>query len=133
MLVDLDVLVAARDEDALARAVRASVASVAGTAVLGPARWGEATGGEDLVRQWNIEQAGAPLAGRRVRRLTMSVRAQGVTDLLEEIVRAAIDAICPTARQENRRLDAGETFVPAIPDHYPWSSATRAADDGDDE
>lgn len=131
MLVDLDVLITARDEDALARAVRASVACVAGTAALGPARWGEATGGEDLVHQWNIEQGGATLAGRRVRRLTMSVDAQGITDLLEEIARAAIDAICPTAREENRRSDAGKTPMSASPDEYPWSSATRAAGDDD--
>lgn len=132
VLVDLYILIAARDQDALAQAVRASVATVAGTAELGPARWRKTIGGEDLVHQWHIEQAGAPLAGRRVRRLTMSVQAEGITDLLEEIVWAAIDAICPTAREENQRLDAGETAVPTTPDQYPWSSGTRAVNEEDD-
>lgn len=133
VLVDLDVLIAERDESAVAEAVRVSVASAAGTAVLGSARWGETAGGEDLVRQWSIEQRGAPLEGRRLRRLSMSVHAEGITDLLDEIVWAAIDAICPAAREENRRLDAGESPVPASPAQYPWASRTRAADAGHDQ
>lgn len=125
VLVDLDVLITPADEDGLARAVHAAVARATGTAVLGPARWGGAVGGEDLVRQWDVEQGGAPLDGRRVRRLTMSVHPEAATDLLEEIAWAAIEAICPTARDEQHRLDAGEAPVPARPDRYPWSSATR--------
>ena len=132
VVVALDVLIVAGEEDVLAEAVRASVAAVVGAAVLGAARWSQAVGGEDLARQWAIERDGAPLAGRRVRHLTMSVDGDGVTEHVDAIAWAAIDAVCPTAREEDRLLEAGQTSAapaPSVPDRYPWSSATHAVDE----
>ncbi len=130
VLVGLDVLVRPREEDRVARAVRAAVASAAPVATLGPVAWSDAVDGADLVDQWGTEQRGAPLDGRRVRSLTMTVDGDRVSDRLDDIAGAAIDAISPTAREEERRLDAGETPVPATPDRYPWSSWTHVVEPG---
>ena len=129
VLVALNVLIAAEEEDALAAAVRASVAAAAGAAVLAAARWDDAIDAADLVRQWDIERHGAPLAGRRVRHLTMSVDADGIARRVEAIAWAAIDAVCPTARQEDGLINAGHAPGPFVPDRYPWSSMTRAVDE----
>lgn len=129
VVVALDVLITGEEEDAVAAAVRASVAAVMGAAVLGAARWGDAVDAAGLVRQWTIEQHGAPLAGRRVRHLTMRVDGKGVAQRVDALAWAAIDAVCPTAREEDRLIDAGHAGVPAVPDRYPWSSATHASDE----
>ncbi len=131
VLVHLELLVRPGEEDEAARAVRDRVGSVAGSAMLGPVAWSDVRDGEDLVRQWDVEQHGAPLDGRRVRSLTMPVHGDHITDRVDEVAWAAIDAICPTAREEERRLDAGETPVPATPDRYPWSSGTHVVEAGD--
>ena len=129
VLVALDVLIAAEEEDALAAAVHASVAAAAGAAVLGAARWDDAIDAADLVGQWDIERHGAPLAGRQVRHLTMSVDADGIAQRVDAIAWAAIDAVCPTAREEHRLIDAGHARASFAPDRYPWSSMTRAVDE----
>lgn len=115
----------------MTRAIRAAVSSAVASAVLGPARWEEAAGGEDLVGQWRIEQRGAPLDGRRARRFTMSVLADDGGDVLDEVRWAAIGAVCPTARDEDRRIEAGES-VPFVADAFPWSGGAHIADDAGD-
>lgn len=131
VLVDLEVLIAPEQEAPTTRAIRASVSSAVGSAVLGPAGWAETAGGEELVERWRLDQRGAPLAGRRVRLSTMSVRADDGDDVFEEVRWAAIGAVCPTARDEDRRTDAGESVTPNA-DELPWSSRTHVADEVDD-
>lgn len=122
--VDLDVLIAPANESRLAQEIRSSVESCAPEPSFthSESTW-QTTTDEDLARQWEIEQD-APLGDRRVRQFSMDVCGAGVDDLVDEIGWAAIDAVCPTARDEDRRLDAGEKFVGSA-DEFPWSSATR--------
>lgn len=125
MLVDLDVLVAPGDEERVDEMIRSSVARAVATGALQESGWHEASvDDDDLVRQWEIEHHGPPPGERRVRRFTMGVEAEGVAGLVEEIAWAAIDAIYPDAREEERRVDAGERVVPT-PDELPWCNATR--------
>lgn len=126
VLVDLDVLIAALDEDRVAEAVRSSVSSAAPepTYTLGAPTWADAQGGEDLSHQWEVEHAGTPLGGRRVRRFTMDVEGDGVSDLLDEVSWASVEAVCPGARDQDRRIESGET-AQVVADEFPWSSATR--------
>lgn len=84
-----------------------------GPVVAGEPRWCDARD-HGLVRQWEVEQR-APVGERRVRRITADVEVMGAVD----------------ARQEGRRLDAGEP-VAFVADEFPWSSATRVVADGDD-
>ena len=131
VLVDLHVLIAPADERSVAEAVRSSVSSVPGVRAAGEPRWRDARD-HGLVRQWAVEQR-APVGERRVRRITADVEVVGAApgDLVGEVAWAAIDAVCPTAREERRRLDAGVPVEPAA-DEVPWSSATRVVVDGDD-
>ncbi len=76
------------------------------------------------MRQWGIEHPDVPLGQRRARRLTMGVAGDGAADLVDEVSWAAVEAVCPCAREEDRRIGAGET-VPLVPAEFPWSSATR--------
>lgn len=134
VLVDLDVLIAPADEDRVAEAIRSSVSAAARepTYRLGESTWGEALDGDDLVRQWRVEHAGKPLGDRRVRRFTLGVEGDGVADLLDDLSWAAIEAVCPNAREDERRIALGET-VSVTADEFPWSSATRVVTGPEDE
>ena len=68
-----------------------------------------------------------------MRRITVEVRTEGAVDpraVVGEVAWAAIGAVCPTAREEDRRLGAGE-HVAFVADEVPWSSATRVVDGQD--
>ena len=137
MLVDLDVLVAPGDETRLAERIHSSVSRIAPgpTYALGEPAWQDRDDAEDLDeadlgRQWAVEHPLAAAADRRVRRFSMSVVGDGVADLLKEIAWAAIGAVCPGARDEDRRTGQGET-VPVVADEFPWSSATRVVSEAD--
>ena len=131
--VTLDVLIEPADEHRLAQAIRSSVLSCApgpGFTHSQPV-WTDATAGADLVRQWEIEQR-VPSGARRVREFTMDVHGAGVAALVEQLNWAAIDTVCPTAREEHRRLDSGEEIT-FVADEFPWSSATRVIDEEADD
>ena len=124
--VDLELLIAPTDEGRVAEKIRSSVSQSAAESAyrLGEPVWEDNVAAQDLLQQWRIEHPGAAMEDRRIRRFTMDVGGDGVADLVDDIGWAAIDAICPNAREDDRRLEAGET-VPAVADEYPWSSATR--------
>ncbi|MDN5769289.1 MAG: hypothetical protein L0H24_00140 [Microlunatus sp.] len=134
VLVDLDVLIAPSEEDHVAEAIRSSVSHAVPepTYSLGPPTWGDPLADDDLVRQWRIEQEDRPLADRRVRRITMYVEGADVADRLDEISRAAVEAVCPNARKDDALIGSGES-VPVVADEFPWSSATRIVTGPDDE
>lgn len=123
--VDLDVLVAPDQEERLSEAIRSAVDACVPEPgfTLSVATWDATSADDDLVRQWQIEQD-TPLDGRRARQFTMDVQGEGVENRVDEISWAAIEAICPGAREEDRRISADER-IPGVPDEFPWSSATR--------
>lgn len=132
--VDLDVLIAPADEVRVAEAIRSSVSRAAPEPAyaLGEPTWGPGTGRRGPGAAMGIEHAGTPLDDRRVRRFTMGVEGDGAADLLNEVSRAAVEAVCPNAHDDDRRIETDEPVL-VVADEFPWSSATRVVTGPDDE
>lgn len=92
---------------------------------------GDADDTASLVEQWTIEHPGQQVGQRRIRTIGAGTDGTdspaGVTGFMDseaqQVAETVVDIICPHAREEERRLQAGEPFE-VTPDEIPWSGHT---------